>query len=427
MRKNGFSVRFISCLLVIIFSFSGIAASNSSLSSDVQKKYDTAVELLANIPPAQRDWKLYKDELLDGLDKLLPVVEMFEELEQTMDVKEQLNKAYNLLASYYLCLGNSSEADYYFSKADDSDEYREKTAKKLSTVECELRAFICTADGERISELSSTDVLYLGDLKKGQTFEFCLITTNKGDSCTVQPGLIFDGFGFFSWDVVSLPKGEACASSFFSSDEPLAAAFLPGEYSFYWTVDGYPVIWHDYEVKNGSSKDNQAAHKKSDSSSVYSAGKQPYQDDNTGSASWHKPDLEELYDEFQKFWYVRDSYDLQDRFEEFLATKNIDPDDIEDYDDFIEVWTETYDEDLDFDDLESYALGLYTPEDRDSDDWDYDDWDYDDYGYDEYDILVDDDVDILYDDYLDDYIDDYDDYGFYNDYGEYYDEVYYDW
>ncbi len=422
MSKNGFSVRFISCLLVIIFSFSSIAASNSSLSSDVQKKYDTAVELLANIPPAQRDWKLYKDELLDGLDKLLPVVEMFEELEQTMDVKEQLNKAYNLLASYYLCLGNPSEADYYFSKADDSDEYKEKGAKDLSHLECNSKCFICDKEGWGLTEIKSPYVLYLGDLKDDQGFEFYLEIINNGESCRYHTNLEFPGFGFLSYGEVLLEKGDSYSYGLFSYDEPVESAFLPGEYQFYWTVNGYPVAWIDYEVRNGTSKEDQAAHKKSDSSSVYSAGKQPYQDDNTDSASWHKPDLEDLYDEFQKFWYVRDSYDLQDRFEEFLATKNIDPDDIEDYDDFIEVWTETYDEDLDFDDLESYALGLYTPEDRDSDDWDYDD-----YGYDEYDILVDDDVDILYDDYLDDYIDDYDDYGFYNDYGEYYDEVYYDW
>ena len=96
-----------------------------------------------------------------------------------------------------------------------------------------------------------------------------------------------------------------------------------------------------------------------------------------------------MYDEFQRYWVVNDPDDLQDRFEEFLKSKQIDPDQIEDYDDFIEAWTEYYDEDLDFDDLETYAWGLYPVEDPD-------DYDFDP---DEYDILLDDDLDYLYDDY----------------------------
>ena len=103
-----------------------------------------------------------------------------------------------------------------------------------------------------------------------------------------------------------------------------------------------------------------------------------------------------MYDEFQRYWVVNDPDDLQDRFEEFLKSKHIDPDQIEDYDDFIEAWTEYYDEDLDFDDLESYAWGLYPVDDPD-------DYDFDP---DEYDILLDYDIDYLYDDYLNDYIDD---------------------
>ena len=119
-----------------------------------------------------------------------------------------------------------------------------------------------------------------------------------------------------------------------------------------------------------------------------------------------RSDLEALYDEFQRFWFVKDSDDLQDRFEEYLKSKNIDPDDIDEYDAFMETWVDHYDEDLDFDDLyDEYEFG--------SDDID---------GADEYDILLDDDIDDLYDDYLDDYIDE----EYYEDYGEYFDEVYYD-
>ena len=89
-------------------------------------------------------------------------------------------------------------------------------------------------------------------------------------------------------------------------------------------------------------------------------------------------DLKKLYEEFNKYWSVKNSDDLQDRFEVFLKSKNIDPDDIDEYDAFMETWIDHYDEDLDFDDL--------------------------------------------YDDYLDDYIDE----EYYEDYGEYFDEVYYD-
>ena len=117
-------------------------------------------------------------------------------------------------------------------------------------------------------------------------------------------------------------------------------------------------------------------------------------------------ELESLYDEFHKFWYVRDSYDLQDRFEEFLKSKHVDPKDIDGYDDFMETWVDHYDEDLDFDEIyDVYDLG---PDDIDDPD--------------EYVVLLDDDVDDLYDDYLDDYIDE----EYYEDYGEYFDEVYYD-
>ncbi|MBQ6673952.1 MAG: hypothetical protein IJM77_04975 [Spirochaetia bacterium] len=119
-------------------------------------------------------------------------------------------------------------------------------------------------------------------------------------------------------------------------------------------------------------------------------------------------DLKVLYIEFQKFWHVKDKDDLQDRFEEFLKSKNIYTKEIDDYDEFIEVWVENYDADLDYDDLyDLFELDLLL---EDSDDPD------------EYDILLNDDIDDLYDDYLDDYIDE----EYYEDYGEYFDEVYYD-
>ncbi len=102
-------------------------------------------------------------------------------------------------------------------------------------------------------------------------------------------------------------------------------------------------------------------------------------------------ELEALYEEFEKFWFVKDKEDFQDRFEEFLETKHIDPDDLEDYDDFIDA---VYEDNLDWDDF-----------DRD-----------------DIDRIYDDDIDDFADDYLDDYPDD----DFYQDYGEYFDEVYYD-
>ena len=118
-----------------------------------------------------------------------------------------------------------------------------------------------------------------------------------------------------------------------------------------------------------------------------------------------------LVEEFQKFWYVKDSDHLQDRFEEFLKTKNVDPDQLEDYDEFMEAWSDNYDEDLDFYDLEDIALGLDEPDEADLSD--------DEYDIDE--ILDEEDIDTLIDDYLDDYIDE----EYYPDYGEYFDEVYY--
>lgn len=107
-------------------------------------------------------------------------------------------------------------------------------------------------------------------------------------------------------------------------------------------------------------------------------------------------ELEALYEEFEKFWFVKDKEDFQDRFEEFLETKHIDPDDLEDYDDFIDA---VYEDNLD---------------------WDY--LDRDEFDEDDIDRIYDDDIDDLYDDYLDDYIDE----EYYADYGEYFDEVYYD-
>ena len=118
-----------------------------------------------------------------------------------------------------------------------------------------------------------------------------------------------------------------------------------------------------------------------------------------------------LVEEFQKLWYVKDSDDLKDRFEEFLKTKNVDPDQLEDYDEFMEAWSENYDEDLDFDDLEDIALGLDEPDETYIPDEEYD--------IDE--MLDDDDIDTLIDDYLDDYIDE----EYYHDYGDYFDEIYY--
>lgn len=126
----------------------------------------------------------------------------------------------------------------------------------------------------------------------------------------------------------------------------------------------------------------------------------------SNSVKKDKSDLKVLYDEFQRFWVVKDTDDLQDRFEDFLRTKNIYPKEIENYDEFMETWVDHFDEDLDFDDLyDIYDLGLDDVDDPD-----------------EYDVLLDDNVDDLYDDYLDDYIDE----EYYEDYGEYFDEVYYD-
>ena len=88
---------------------------------------------------------------------------------------------------------------------------------------------------------------------------------------------------------------------------------------------------------------------------------------------------------------MKDKEDFQDRFEEFLETKHIAPDDLEDYDDFIDA---VYEDTLDWDDFEE----------------------------DDIDRIYDDDIDDFADDYLDDYPDD----DFYQDYGEYFDEVYYD-
>ncbi len=79
-------------------------------------------------------------------------------------------------------------------------------------------------------------------------------------------------------------------------------------------------------------------------------------------------ELEALYVEFQKFWYVNDPDDLQDRFEEFLKTKNVDPVQLEDYDEFMEAWVDNYDDDPDFDDIESYIWNSDEPEDPDWDD-----------------------------------------------------------
>ena len=119
-----------------------------------------------------------------------------------------------------------------------------------------------------------------------------------------------------------------------------------------------------------------------------------------------KDDLKILYDEFQRFWVVKDTDDLQDRFEDFLKTKSIYPKEIENYDEFMETWVDHFDEDLEFDDLyDIYDLDLDEADDLD-----------------EYDVLLDDDVDDLYDDYLDDYIDE----EYYEEYGEYFDEFYYD-
>ena len=117
-------------------------------------------------------------------------------------------------------------------------------------------------------------------------------------------------------------------------------------------------------------------------------------------------DLKGLYEEFQRYWTVKDKDDLQERFEEFLKSKDIYTKEIENYDEFMETWVDHYDEDLDFDELyDAYDLGTDDIDDPD-----------------EYDVLLDDDVDDLYDDYLDDYIDE----EYYEDYGEYFDEVYYD-
>ena len=150
-------------------------------------------------------------------------------------------------------------------------------------------------------------------------------------------------------------------------------------------------------------------------------------------------DLESLYEEFEKFWYVKNEEDRQDRFEEFLRTKNLDPDDIEGYDEFLEETLHVYDlESLydeferfwdfeDGDDFQDRFEEFLVSKNIDPDDLE----DYDEFidavyegdlDWDDFDRIYDDDIDDFADDYLNDYPDD----DFYQDYGEYFDEVYYD-
>ncbi len=150
-------------------------------------------------------------------------------------------------------------------------------------------------------------------------------------------------------------------------------------------------------------------------------------------------DLKALYEEFEKFWYVKNEEDRQDRFEEFLRTKNLDPDDLEGYDEFLEETFHVYDlESLydefernwdfeDGDDFQDRFEEFLVSKNIDPDDIE----DYDDFidavyegdlDWDDFDRIYDDDIDDFADDYLNDYPDD----DFYEDYGEYFDEVYYD-
>ena len=69
-------------------------------------------------------------------------------------------------------------------------------------------------------------------------------------------------------------------------------------------------------------------------------------------------DLKDLFEEFQKYWSVKDASDLEARFEVFLKTKNIDPDEIDNYESFIEAWIENYGDELDFEDLNLYGSSL---------------------------------------------------------------------
>lgn len=97
-------------------------------------------------------------------------------------------------------------------------------------------------------------------------------------------------------------------------------------------------------------------------------------------------DLEDLFEEFMESFY-EEGDDPLESFEEFLEMNDIDLDQYEDYEEY----------------LEEYIQGI--EEERD-----------------EYDILIDDD----YDDLIDDYPNDYPDEEFYEDYWEFYGEDYYD-
>ena len=129
-----------------------------------------------------------------------------------------------------------------------------------------------------------------------------------------------------------------------------------------------------------------------------------YDDFIEDKVEYYAVSLEDLFEEFIWFWDSIDNSDLQENFEEFLEMNNRDPDQFADFDDFIDEQTEYYLEDTEWD---------------------------------ENDILIDDDYDDLFDDYPNDYPDDdfYEDYGdfyeyygdYYGDYGDYYYESDYDW
>ena len=69
-------------------------------------------------------------------------------------------------------------------------------------------------------------------------------------------------------------------------------------------------------------------------------------------------DLKALYEEFERFWYVKNEEDRQDRFEEFLRTKNLDPDDIEGYDEFLEETLHVYDLESLYDEFERSMMTI---------------------------------------------------------------------
>ena len=97
-------------------------------------------------------------------------------------------------------------------------------------------------------------------------------------------------------------------------------------------------------------------------------------------------DADALFDEFLDTWYMEGD-DIRDNFEEFLESKDIDPDMAYDCEDLLEDYIEESDTEMELD---------------------------------ETDILIDDDYDDIIDDYPNDYPDD--DYSFQEDYEDFYED-----